>query len=155
MGAKEVHASAARQESGMSSYKIVWFPTALWDACDARNFVIAHFLRSLRHENDFYRLVDPPAYYEAYGKYITDKLFKDPSCTVRLAVLVDDPDVILGFSLHREDVLDYIFVLRDQRMLGIATKLVPPGITTISHLTKKGLSIWGSKYGDWKFNPFA
>ncbi len=76
---------------------------------------------------------------------------------MRLAVLSDDPDVVLGFSVSREDVLDYVYVHKDQRRLGIARKLLPPHFTTFSHITLTAMEIWhkNPKYKQLKFNPFA
>ncbi len=73
---------------------------------------------------------------------------------MKLAVLTDDRDVVLGFSVSRGKVLDYVHVQKDLRKQGIGTALIPLGIDTITHLTKSALPIWGSKYGSWKFNPF-
>ncbi len=119
-----------------------------------RGVIYSKWMRSLRHGNDYYRLVDPPHYYEAYQRYISAILGK-PDTMVRLAVLSDDRDVVLGFSVSRDKVLDYVYVDKLQRKQGIGKMLVPPSIEQITHVTKTGLTIWGSKYGHWKFNPFA
>jgi hypothetical protein len=71
-------------------------------------------------------------------------------------VLTDDPDVILGFSVYRRNVLDYVYVHKHHRRIGIATTLVPAGVDTITHVTKNALTIWGSheRARSWKFDPF-
>jgi GNAT superfamily N-acetyltransferase len=72
---------------------------------------------------------------------------------VRLAVLSDDRDVVLGFSVSREDILDYVHVHKDMRKQGVATSLIPKDIKIITHLTKTALLVW-PKYENITFNPF-
>lgn len=117
-------------------------------------FIFSYWLKSFRHGNPFIKKANPGAYYKHYHTYI-ENLLNKPDSTIRLAVLSDDHDVVLGFSVVREDVLDYIFVQTNHRRQGIAKKLVPPGITTISHTTQLATRIWQKKYKEIKFNPFA
>ncbi len=116
--------------------------------------IFSKWKRSLRHGNDYFKLIDSDAYYEIYDRYIS-RLLADPLSVIRLAVLTDDRDIVLGFSVCRRHVLDYVHVHKDHRRCGIGTRLVPRGTSEITHVTKTGLTIWGSKYPDWKFNPFA
>lgn len=116
--------------------------------------IFSKWLRSLRYGNDFFKLIDPEAYYSRYEAMI-QRILRAPETEVRLAVLSDDHDVVLGFSVSRGSALDYVHVHKIQRRQGIGKNLVPDGITTITHLTKTRLTIWGSKYGEWKFNPFV
>ncbi len=137
----------------MSSYKIVSYhgnrvPEAY------QNLIFSKWLRSLRYGNDYYKLIEVGAYYRTYHHYLA-LVLQNPSAVVNLAVLSDDPDVVLGFSVSRGNILDYVHVQKDMRKLGIGTKLVPKEIDTVTHLTKTGLTIWGSKYKTWNFNPFA
>lgn len=118
------------------------------------NLILSKWKRSLRHGNDFFKLVDHQAYYQAYDIYL-HKLFENPACRFRFAVLTEDRDVVLGFAVVRGNVLDYVHVHIDNRRIGIASVLVSHGIDTITHLTRTGLTIWGSKCKGWKFNPFA
>jgi GNAT superfamily N-acetyltransferase len=122
---------------------------------DARHFIYSKWLRSLRYENDFFRLIWAEAYWPAYQAHIR-KILDGPETTVRLAVLSDEPDVILGFSVSRRTVLDYVYVHKDQRRQGIASQLVPQGIEWITHVTKTALTIWGSheRAKEWRFDPF-
>lgn len=155
----------AAEQIQMSSYRVIHFRGAELPA-QYRNLLYSKWKRSLRHGNDFFKLCDPIAFYEAYEIYIST-IFSRPDSIVRLAVLDDDEDVVLGFSISRKHILDYVHVLRvrlngergveivDYRRQGIGTALIPEGITTFTHVTRTGLSIWGSKCGHWKFNPFA
>lgn len=116
--------------------------------------VYAKWLRSLRYGNEFFKLIDPEAYYEAYNQIVA-RILSQESCLVKIAALSDDLDVALGFCVTRGTILDFVHVHKDNRKIGIATKLIPGDIDTITHLTMTGMSIWNNKYKHWKFNPFA
>lgn len=118
------------------------------------NLILSRWLRSLRFGNDYFKLVRPDAYYAAYSRYI-GSILGGSETVIRLAVLDDDRDVVLGFSVARGTALDYVHVHKDARKRGIGTALVPKDIDQITHVTKTGLSIWGSKYPGWSFNPFV
>lgn len=138
---------------GLAQYQVVRYAPSFLPL-GYRTLIFARWKRSLRHGNDYFRLVRPDAYYTAYERYI-QQIMRDGRTAVRLAVLADDHDVVLGFSVVRENILDYVHVQADQRKQGIAKALVPVGIDTITHLTKFALPIWGSKYPGWAFNPFV
>lgn len=162
MGTEDVHGEAAEPKGriGILAYPGAELPERYI------GLIFAKWLKSLRHGNDFFKLIDPTCYWPTYREHIARTLLK-PETVVRLAVLADDHDVVLGFSVCRVTVLDYVWVLRIRirtptgiqattyRGKGIGKSLVPKEIDTITHLTKTGLSIWGSKYGHWRFNPFA
>lgn len=116
--------------------------------------VFSQWLRSLRFGNDFFKLIDSDDYFEAYHRYI-EQVLDHPDAMVRFATLADNLDVVLGFSVCRDNILDYVYVGKDYRLIGIARSLVPAGVDTITHLTRTGLTIWGNKNKPWKFNPFA
>jgi hypothetical protein len=121
---------------------------------DYLGLIYAKWLRSLRYGNDLFRLIDAEGYYRSYHRVISG-LLERPDTMVRLAVLTDDPDVVLGFSVSRNETLDYVYVNKDYRRMKIGTQLVPSQTKVITHVTKTGLTIWGSKYREWKFNPFV
>lgn len=162
MGTEDVHAEAAQPTSRIGT--IAYPGSQLPDRYIG--LVFAKWMKSYRHGNDFIKLIDPASYWPIYREHIA-RLLSKPETVVRLAVLVEDPDVVLGFSVCRSTVLDYVWVLRirlrtptgiqstSYRGMGIGKSLVPKEIDTITHLTKSGLTIWGSKYGHFKFNPFA
>lgn len=102
--------------------------------------VFSKWLRSLRFGNPLFEKIDQDEYFKNYHIFI-ENLLRKPDSTIRLAVLSDDKDVVLGFSALREDVLDYVHVHRDQRKQGIARKLIPDTITTLTHLTKTAMGI--------------
>jgi hypothetical protein len=118
-----------------------------------RNMVLAKWLRTLRFGNDFFRLIDSNSYFAAYQQYIKNVLLK-PQCIVRLAVLSDDEDVCLGFSVSEPEALHFVWVHKDNRKIGIGNALVQFPFKYITHLTNTGMTIWNKKYKDCKFNPF-
>lgn len=151
MGHEGLLAKATQQES--AAYRVIAMRGSDVRG-ELRNLVLSRWKRSLRYGNDYFRLVDPSAFYDAYNVYL-DRLLSAAQTTVRVAVLAEDGDVVLGFSVSRGPVLDYVHVHKDQRRCAIARSLVPSNIHTITHVTKTGLTIWASKYPQWKFNPFA
>lgn len=154
MGDQVIHTEAAESpQSVVSSYRVITYPGPELPGT-YRPMILSKWLRSLRFGNDMYRLIDTDAYYRVYHALI-EKILAQPETTVMIAALSEDPDVVIGFSVSRGTILDYVHVPREQRQQKIGTSLVPEGIDTITHLTKTALSIWGSKYGSWKFNPFA
>lgn len=117
--------------------------------------VYSKWLRSLRHGNDFFKLIDSEAYYRYYPNFIKN-LLSDSSCIVRLAALTDDHDVVLGLSICRGDILDYVHVQKDHRKMLVASHLVPEAVHTFTHLTKTWLRVWNTaQFRHMKFNPFT
>ncbi len=116
------------------------------------NFIYATWLKGLRFGNDLFREIPAKVYFEAYHK-VVEALLNRPGVVIRVACLLEDPDVILGYSVSKGDRLDYVFVKTAWRKIGIAKNLVPPTIRVATHLTKEGLSIL-RKRPDMHFNPF-
>lgn len=112
----------------------------------------SNFLRSLRKGNEYFKLIEPDSYYENYKRYAEHLLKKSE---IRMAILDDDNDIALGWSLVEGDRLHYVFVQPEQRGCGIASKLMPlTALKSFSHITNLWLPIWNSKYDEMKFNPF-
>lgn len=153
MGVEVIHTAEAKPQGLVSTYTIMAYPGHELPQCYT-GVLYSKWLRSLRNGNDYYKLCDPAGYYEAYTRHI-GHLLSMPHTVVRVAVLTDDKDVVLGFSVSRGHILDYVYVHKDQRRHYIGTNLVPRDIQTITHLTRTGLAIWSSKYGHLKFNPFG
>lgn len=135
-----------------SSYSILAFPAARFPV-EYSSFVKAKWKRDLRRGNDYFKLVHPDVFFQAYEKYI-NHLLNRPNAVLRLAVLTDTPDVVLGFSLIEGDRLHYVFVQGEQRNRGIGRSLVPVPINSISHLTRIGISAWQHALPKAIFNPF-
>lgn len=116
--------------------------------------VRSRWIRTYRHCNDYMKLIYAPAYYSAYEVYV-ERILERPNVEVRIAVLQDDVDVVLGFSItETPDILHYVEVKRIMRRNGIANALVPEKIRYFTHLTKLGLRIWSQKNPEARFSPF-
>lgn len=126
-------------------------PDASWEPY--RNLVFSTFLNSLRYGNHWFEQIDCAAYYKAYHR-VLEQLLSRQECTVRIAVLSDDPDVALGWSLSRPKVLDYVFVKRDGRRQGIGRALLPASFAVVTHLTSLGEMLREKHFPDVKFDPF-
>ncbi len=137
------------------TYSVLSFPAAKLPD-EYKSIIFAKWLRTFRSGNPLIKSIDTPAFFDQYHKYI-EMLLSKPDSVIKLAVLTDTPDVVLGFSVSREDVLDYIYVHKDNRKLGIGRKLFPKGTTTMTHVTLSALEIWRNnpKYKHLKYNPFA
>ena len=143
-----------------STYTVISYPASkLPDSY--KNMIFSKWLRSLKYGNTYFKLIDNESYFAAYHKYV-EMVIAKPETVVRLAVLSDDHDVVLGFSVARDNVLDYIHVQRDYRRESIGTSLIPAQMLVnkgegyvITHLTTIGVSIWNSKLSKAIFNPFA
>ncbi len=101
---------------------------------------------------DFFSSIDQDTFMKGYHAHV-ETLLSRPQVFVRIACLVADPDVILGFSIIEQDKLHYVFVKPQWRKIGLAKDLVDLPITTVTGFTRVG-DILRRKYG-WKFNPWA
>lgn len=138
------------------NYLIVKHPGADFPK-EYKALVFSRWLRSLRYGNPIFKKMESDPYYGAYHAYI-EHLLQKPESIVRLALLPaneDGPETVIGFSVSRAGVLDYIHVHKDQRLQGIAKKLLPNHLHTFTHYTNMAGLIWqsNSNYKHLKFNP--
>lgn len=147
----ELHSPA--DESKAASYKVVKY-SASELPLTYRNMVISKYLRSLRAGNDFFKLVVPEAFFSVHGPYF-ELLLLRPEAKIRLAVLSDDPDVALGWSLTEGPKLHYVWVGGIHRRQGIGSALIREDITVLTHITKFFFPIWHNKFPKAVFNPYA
>lgn len=136
-----------------SSYTIRQFTGSDPELEQYKAVVLATWLRSLRHGNPFFRDADAKTYWTIYSKVIM-ALMRRPECVVRVAVLSDEPDVVIGWSAVERNVLHFVYVKHQGRKRGIARSLIPEQIAVITHLTKTGRSLWQKKLSKAIFNPF-
>lgn len=115
-------------------------------------FIFSTWLRGQRFGNDWYELIESNAYYTNVHNNIS-AILSNPDTVVSIACPESDPDVILGYSVSNGSTLHWIHVKGAWRKLGLAKKLVPVKIKTVTHLTKVGRSIMAKKEGI-VFNPF-
>ena len=114
------------------------------------NFLLASTLKGLYYGSRFWGEVDQVAFFNNYEPYLKQLMLRRD---IKVACLSDDQDVILGFSIFKDETLDWVFIKKSYRKLGIGKLLVPDTITTVSHITDSGNSIRKTK--GWKFNPFS
>lgn len=114
-------------------------------------FIYPRWLRKLHKGNDWFNLVDKSIFFDKYQK-IVDFILNDPNTKVKVACLVEDPSVILAFSVYSGNTLHWVYTKGVWRGIGLAKDLVPPNIDTVSHLTKMTMHLVKKK--NLKFNPF-
>jgi hypothetical protein len=150
MGHQEILGKTNESES--ASYKIITCK-AVDTNTQYYNMLISKYLRALRYGNDFFKRIEPDAYFKIHTAYF-NSLMKRPNATIRLAVLTDNEDVVLGWSLMENTILHFVWVGGDYRRLGIATALVQRPVTAITHFTKTALPILKKKLPEVIFNPY-
>lgn len=151
MGDKELHEGAVETEK--SSYKVIKYNVEhLPDSY--RNMILAKYLRSLRHTNDYFKKVDAAFFFKYQTEIIQDIMLR-ANAYIKLAVLSDDNDVVLGWSLMEPTILHYVWVGADYRNLKIGSILTSDAFHTITHYTKSGFSIWQKKFPNVVFNPYS
>ncbi len=124
------------------------------DAVDAdRDFIFATWLRGLRYGNDWFEAIDSIAYFQIYHAAL-ERALDNSNNSIKVACLKDDPEVILGYAVYAGNRVDFVFVKKAWRSIGIAKSLIPVTMDTVTHLTKVGVSIL-KKHPKVKFNPFA
>lgn len=118
-----------------------------------KNFILATFLRGLYYGDSWYGEIPKSVFMSEYHKFL-ELLLSHPTTKVKIACLKDDTDVILGYVIMNtsETVLHFAFCKKAWRGIGITRQLVPTTVTSVTHLTKVGLSIIKKK--GLVFNPF-
>lgn len=137
----------------MSSYSILIYSGSDPAIKPYESMIYKDFLKTLRYGNDWYKEIFADAYYNTYQKVIFS-LLNRPSTVIKLAVLTEDYDTCLGWSMTEGQTIHYVHVKRDFRKQGIGGELIPKNVEAVTHLTKIGKSIWKKSYRDAIFNPF-
>jgi hypothetical protein len=114
-------------------------------------FICDTWLNNLYHGNGWFKAIPEKIYREHYKKVII-RLISKPNSRVSMACLKIDSDALVGYSVTEGDhILHYVFIKPVWRSLGIAKKIVPETVTTVTHLTRFGQAI---KPERWIYNPF-
>lgn len=100
---------------------------------------------------DFFSSIDQDTFMKFYHLHL-EHIFSRPNVTIGIACLVEDPDVILGFSVFEPEILHFVFVKPDWRKIGLATDLVPKSIKSVTGFTRVGEIIRRRK--GLMFNPW-
>lgn len=124
-------------------------------------FIMATFLRGLYYGDSWFSLIPKDRFMNAYKKF-AEAIILSPKNTVRLAVLKEDEDVILGYSILSLDnkTVHWVFVKagdkdesKSWRKKGLARVLVPSNPECVTHLTALGKSLL-YKLPGCVFDPF-
>lgn len=114
------------------------------------NAIYKAWLAHAYYDNEMFRLMPHPLFRQRYAP-VLDRIISQ--ATVKVACLIEDADAIVGFAVYRGDVLHFVAVKKPWRKLGVATALVPAGISTYTHVTTIGKAI--SRKKKWVFDPFV
>ena len=108
-------------------------------------FIYSTWLRGLYYGNDWFRKIDKKSFFDKYRLVVGQLLLKS---NVRVAVLEEDPDVIVGYVVYSGHTLHWVYVKKNWRRLGVGRALIPDGIEVVTHLTKRA-----AKVNPYKFDP--
>lgn len=113
-------------------------------------FIFASWLRGLYYGDSWFSNIEKDHFMFNYHKVIESLLSQ---ATIKIACLKEDKNIIIGYAVYREDILDWAFVKKDWRKIGIAKALVPDNIKVATHATKVGLELMKKK--KFEFKPFS
>lgn len=119
-----------------------------------RNFILATWIRGAKHGSDFFKRMDPKAYYRHYNEFLSN-LVDSAQTDIKIACLAEDPAVIIGYAVTRNSgqALDWVYVKSRWRKVGIAKCLIQQSFSEVSHITDVGNKIL-KKMPNITFNPF-
>lgn len=118
-----------------------------------KNFIMATMLRGLYYGQSVFSEMQKQTFMVLYNQFLEVLLNKNTTI-VKVACLKEDPSVILGYAVFNSpNTLSWVFVKKSWRNIGLAKDLIPKEVTTVTHLTKTGLSLIKNK--GLIFNPFA
>lgn len=89
---------------------------------NAKNLIYATWLRSYEANSLRSKHIPRDVFFEEHHK-VLDGIF-DRNPEVHLAVLPDDPDVVLGWSVTEPGLIHFVYVKPSFRKYGIATALL-------------------------------
>lgn len=151
MGDTLLETRADEIEQKISSYRVLTYK-ASEIPLTYQNVVLARWLRSLKRLNEYFKLIDNNAYFNVYEKYIKT-IISRPMAIARFAVLNDDHDIVLGWSITEGSALHFVHVQELNRKAGIGINLIPSDIKYITHTTRHWDKYLG-KHFKVIFNPF-
>ena len=126
--------------------------TRPWNPDTDKPFVMATWLKGLLYGDSWFSIIPKDVFMPTYHAFLT-QLLDSPGVEVTIACLVEDPDVIVGYSVATNTVLHWVFCKKAWRKIGVARLLLPKTVSTVSHLTDLGRKLL-PKLPDVVFNPF-
>lgn len=120
-----------------------------------KNFILATFLRGIYYGDSWFSEIPKDIFMNTY-KNVIGNLVNNPTTIIKVACLVEDPNVILGYSVLSAEYscIEFVYVKSAWRKRGIARSLLPQHPTTVTHLTGLG-RVLIKKFSNVIFNPFA
>lgn len=99
---------------------------------NAKNLIFATWLKSYEVTSAMTKLVPRQEYFAGHHKLIEGIFARNPS--IKLAVLPDDHNVILGWGVGEPGIIHYIFVKQAMRRFGLGRALLL-ALTNTPHFT--------------------
>lgn len=126
---------------------------------DDHPLIYSTVLKGLYYGNEWFNLIRPKDVFMAAYHQIIERLLASPTTAVKVACLKSDPTTVLGYAIFHlageNRCLDWVFVKRRWRGIGIAKSLVPVDeVNTVTHLTKTGVTLLYD-HPHIQFNPFT
>lgn len=126
-----------------------------------RNFILSTWLKGLYYGESFFNQIPKNIFMENHHRAL-EKVIGNPNVTIKIACLKEDPDTIVGYAVYRSlgpahdpiIVLDWIFVKKVWRKIGVAKSLFPPHTRAYTHTTKIGSTLVKDKCNHLIFNPY-
>ena len=115
---------------------------------DDEALIYQTWLKGLYFGSSWFSKMDQKTFFQKYRIVINDLLLRSQ---VFVAALKEDQDTVLGYSVIQENILHWIFVKTSWRKMGIAKRLLPDNINTVTHLTDLVRNILPKRF---KFDPF-
>ncbi len=103
-------------------------------------FIISTWLSGQYHGSPYWSQMPKEVFYSEYTEII-NSILHNPDTRVNVAILSDDPNVLLGFTVYSRTTMHWIYTKKDYRSSGIMRLLWPNNITTASSTTLPGAAI--------------
>jgi len=115
---------------------------------DDEALIYQTWLKGLYFGSSWFSKMDQKVFFQKYRVVINSLL---PRSQVFIAALKEEEDTVLGYSVTQNNLLHWIFVKTSWRKMGLAKRLIPDNINTVTHLTDLVRPLLPKKF---KFDPF-
>lgn len=113
-------------------------------------FIYATWIKGYQGGLNWFRKIPRNLFQHTYRKII-QRILTDRE--IKVACLIEDPDVIIGYCVYKGLRVDWVYVKENWRKIGIAKDLLPVNFSSVSHMTNIAYEIL-KKYPQIIFNPF-
>lgn len=115
------------------------------------NFIRISYGKTVKASCSYFVAIPVDLFIERFNQTFTHLLSKS---MVRLMVLKEGPEVIIGYSIYHDNILSVVFVKRIFRKQGLMAALIPEGITDYATFIKKENHWLLEKFPALRFNPY-